>query len=764
MAQSPVAPRAKRRPGSALRAHIAIALAIGAFLLCSVGPATAQDTPTSTTPASDSGTPASDSGTPTPGSSTSTPAGSETSGTVDFEACTATDNPPIDLAQALAQGLCPRGGDAKPAPGYLAGVLTLVEKNKAKKPKPLTVTFLPNGDSAISLSDPAKTPVHLPGTSNLVGLQSLPGKLASKEVVSLVFRALLAPGEPVSAVDGTLVVRLGKKTKLVPVMGAVRTFAGVAVDPTSLTMNAEDVTATVTLTGSDLVAFLRSGGTVTPTTTLHNDDGDSFQATLELPSADDVAASGDPNQANATVRLADSSPPAGKYTGKLPISNISAGAPAITVEADAQKSILWATLLVFVGVVIGGILRRLIVIAQRRSLLTATLQQSLDVYAYIHRHVHPNDQDETASWDLDDLLGGPPPYEAADSPTDDRLQGAPGVLASIRGARATTDLDEDADRVLDMVARIQRWLRLEPAAQLLVKAEAEYASMPLQFVKDSKPELLLFGRKDNTQEQHEWADSNTRLESRTLLDAGKREPPDAKAADDLVARLLRQAAWHHHYCEAWKALSVADSTRDAERKRLWELDQALVSNNKTVLTRTAEEQDAFDAKLSAFDVKFTAPHKPNKPGPDGRPEDFTQVDWDASPNLFTGWATLDGRSYGQLTRRAATSARALFWPEFGREFDVLNWRDLFWSLLVAGAASAAYIVPKYGDTWGTTTDLIGAVVAGLIGNVAIDWVALPIFQSLRVRSSTPAAPSTPAAQPAPAAGAAASTSGTAAQT
>lgn len=79
----------------------------------------------------------------------------------------------------------------------------------------------------------------------------------------------------------------------------------------------------------------------------------------------------------------------------------------------------------------------------------------------------------------------------------------------------------------------------------------------------------------------------------------------------------------------------------------------------------------------------SVPQLPEPPTPAG----LTDVVWSASPNLFTGWATLDGKSHGQPVRQAAA------------------WNDL-----------------------------VTAFVAGLVGHVVVKWAALPAFQSLRLRA------------------------------
>jgi hypothetical protein len=50
-------------------------------------------------------------------------------------------------------------------------------------------------------------------------------------------------------------------------------------------------------------------------------------------------------------------------------------------------------------------------------------------------------------------------------------------------------------------------------------------------------------------------------------------------------------------------------------------------------------------------------------------------------------------------------------------------------------ASVVYLVTVYSDTWGSLTDLLTAVAAGFGTAIAVQWAALPIFQSLRLRAA-----------------------------
>ncbi len=526
----------------------------------------------------------------------------------------------------------------------------------------------------------------------------------------------LPPGEPATAIDGSLTVGVeGEKPSTVPVTGAMRPFKGVSVAPSKLSMTSDDDAEEVTLAGPDLVEFLRFGSFEGPTATLYSDAGDTTSATLELPSAETVASSDNPNRSVATVVVDDADPPPGKYTGKLSLTNLSTDAAAVEIELHSHRGFPLLVVLVLAGVIAGGVLTRLATTAVRRRLLRAILEQTVDAY----RHVLGTGA--TKSWRLEDLLGEDPLQGGASpGPVTGRLQGLPALRDSIETARSSADLDEDADRVLDMIARMQRWLRVEPLARRL--------SIVAERSPSADPEGL------------KWSISKTLRDTRALLETVRREPADVAKADDLVGHLLFQIEWHNGLAAAWDAnLDDADHTEAVKG-----LDEALGTESK-VASRTGEEQDVLEGQLRALVQRLPGGTVPSLPAVPGDPEQgqelengITPVKWDASSNLFTGWATLDAQSYGQLTRRAATSARAQYVPsacDMVAEVGKIRLPDLGWTLVALTIASIAYGAAEYDDTWGTCQDLATAFLAGVLGKVTVNWAALPIFQSIRLRAS-----------------------------
>lgn len=562
--------------------------------------------------------------------------------------------------------------------------------------------------------------------------------------------------EAASSIDGRLLISAeGEKPLAVPVSGEARSFEEVTVTPSMLVFDSTEDEAKLTMEGAELVEYLRSYGGEELPVTLHDDGGETATATLALPSPpaeDEDRASGADreedrvNRAKATVTLSGD-PAAGKYTGKLTLPGLPAEAGAVSLELNESRSFICAALIfllmmlvVFAGIYITGISTRIVTMATRRTRLTDVLAQTHKPFVHVVRRSEKQDdkKPKIASWRLDDLLGEDPAEDREPAPPAGKLQGLPALEQSISTARSSADLDEDAARVLDMVARMQRWLRVEPLARRLALLEAKVGPA------GELPEERKNGKdgKDEPIDALAWNDSNTLRDTRALLAMARREPAEAKAADDLVARLLFQVEWHSRMSAAWDA--AWNAKEDARRpKEVRALEEALGSESK-VAKRDTGEQDGLTARLAGLLAKHDDIEVEEIGEIDGEEIDeqgstlgITPVKWDASAHLFTGWATLDGQSYGQLARRTATSSRERYLPDRNAIKGELRFHDAdwAWTFAILAFASAAYGVTVYNDTWGSCQDLATAFLAGSLGKVTIDWAALPIFQSVRLRKA-----------------------------
>ena len=643
---------------------------------------------------------------------------------------------------------------------YRGGKLTVLVRNTTEKEKTVEVEYLPKG---------ATEPQTLPGDCDrvfLVGCDiespSSPGEgsewpltVEGHKSISLSIGFALPLSESAGAIDGTLVVSTeGEKPLSTAVSGEERSYKNVTVSPSTLPVDSSDKgDAKLALEGSELVEYLRSHGGEEAAATLFDDDGgDTAKATLKVPTVGEVeggdagASAHDQNEGLNRVEAVvtvTGDPSPGNYTGKLALPGLPADSGTASIELHQHQSCVCAVLtfllmlaIVLAGILVIGIGTRIVTMASRRKLLTDVLADTHSPFVYVARR---KNDDKTpmkiASWHLEDLLG----TELGEQPLGNRLQGLPALERSIEQARSSADLDEDAERVLDMIARMQRWLRVEPLARRLALLATKVKASPELPEEEEEKD----GKKE-TKEAIAWADSRTLRDTMALLEMARREPADAKAADDLVARLLFQVKWHNGIAAAWDE----GATTPDRAKELRALEDAL-GEKSTVAGRDLDEQDGLAGSLE----QLLAKHEVEVPdieaiegedvGTKGGELGITPVDWEASSNLFTGWATLDGQSYGQVARRAASSSRGNYmpglddvWREVWSGKDRAEQKaDLAWTLVILAFASAAYAATTYSETWGSLDDFATAFLAGSLGKAAVDWAALPIFQSVRLRKA-----------------------------
>jgi hypothetical protein len=625
-------------------------------------------------------------------------------------------------SQGASGERCPASPKGSSAVAYVSGTVALTVVSSSDVLLSLqyvrtvdgSVTQLPGTSTDICLLAPVDTCAGMAG----------PIQLSKRQPTVLVLRFAQAASKPSSDLDGTLVFSAAGVTStsktpaggpVISVTAATQAFGAIRIEPPTLVLsNGADTTGTVDLVGPGLPALLSQPGLGMPKVRLGGGDPNGPVATLTLPAS--AATRAEPDRVTATVSLS-AFPSPGKYTGTLALSDTAPNPPTLSVEVDSHRSEWLAFGLLVGGVLVGALAQPLFTLIRRRSMMRSALHESVAAYKKVcHQPV---------AWDISDLVG---------QGRRGRLQGAQAVRVSIGEARSTVDLDEDNDRVLNIVARIQRWLRAEPAARRL------------SGVVDQDPPAT------DDRVELPWSKSNTSLDSYILLEAARSEPPNADAADDVVARLLRQTEWHHALRFLWTQTGDNVSAADLEA-----LDgQGQTPAIPDVLTRTAADQDRLNAALrKRLRLLGVAPREVPSPL---TPPGLVKPSWTASPDLFIGWATLDGPSYGQLRSQSRSTSRALLnrprlpgWPSIGRR----AWSAVLGSAVVAvivGVVSLSYLPTVYSATWGNMADILTAIAAGLGGHVVINWAALPLFQSHRLRAIAAAAPpATPAPAPTPAA-------------
>ena len=650
-----------------------------------------------------------------------------------------------DSARTVQLQLCPRApvdsgpelACVKDSEGcYRGGRLTVrVRDEGAGADEPLTVSYLRNGAAPVELSGDESEPVFL------LSETQEPPTLSGRQPLDLSIGFALGPGKAAATLSGSLVLTAGDGTPVaLPVTVETRVFSGLTVSPSTLSIDSGEPDPDLTVEGPELAEYLESHGGEELSTTLRGDGDNTPVATLKLPTA------GEATRVTAAVTISGA-PEAGTYTGKLTLPELAADTGTTSIELQQHRSCLTSVLifagmlaLVLLGILLTGFATRVVTMASRRKLLTDVLGQTYAAFVYVVRRRGDDDKAiQIASWRLDDLLGEDPAEEGEEAAQENRLQGLPALRESIETARSSADLDEDAERVLDMVARMQRWLRVEPLArQLALVARFDPGGgLP----KDSEETE---DGKTKDLDALMWHDSRTLRDTRALLEMARREPADAEKADDLVARLMFQIEWHRKMAAAWQAARGAEQHLKRS-KEIRALEKALGDESK-VGTRDIEEQDGLSAQLQGVVEEHENDVHPREIGDiegeeidaKGRALGITPVVWKASPNLFTGWATLDGQSYGQLTRRAATSSRSRYIPELSsiaHEGARFGAADAGWTAAILLFAAVTYGAITYSESWGSTKDLATAFLAGSLGKVTIDWAALPIFQSVRLRKA-----------------------------
>lgn len=629
---------------------------------------------------------------------------------------------------------------------YRGGELTVLVRNGGPQAAELEVQYLRDrGGPPISLPGSPEEEVFLLEDERPTTTADL--SLEAEAQLPLPIGFALPVDESASALDGVLVVSAtGEKPLALPVKGEARSLEEVTVAPSTLPIDSSDGDGVITLGGPKLVEYLRSYGGEETAATLYRDDGETAKVTLTLPTAGEAEKDGAATGGVEAAVTLSGDPGAGKYTGKLALPGLPADSGTVTVELQQHRSCLRSTLiflgmlaLVLLGILLTGFATRIATMASRRKLLTDVLAQTYKAFVYVvKRKDDDGEQIKVVSWRLDDLLGEDAAAEGEEAAQENRLQGLPALKESVKTARSSADLDEDAERVLDMVARMQRWLRVEPLARqlALVAGFDPGGGLP----KDSEE------TEDGKTKQLTallWDDSRTLRDTRALLEMARREPADAEKADDLVAHLMFQIEWHRKMAAAWKAAREAEQhlKRSKEIRAL----EKLLGEESKATTRDVAEQDGLSAQLEGVVSKHDEVH-PRKIGDiEGEEIDdkglalgITQIVWQASANLFTGWATLDGQSYGQLARRAATSSRARYmpgWDAIAREAGRFDKADAGWTFAILVFAAVTYGTTTYSESWGGAKDLATAFLAGSLGKATIDWAALPIFQSVRLRKA-----------------------------
>lgn len=658
--------------------------------------------------------------------------------TVPLSGCqTATPSPnnkePSTWAQAVDEGRC----YSMPNSGKLVaiGQVLLAAQNANAFPVSIRLKYV-GEDGHVTQLTYCSTPVQVyeaPSSTKRCGpLVHRPTRISvgAHTIATLPLRFALKSEESLQALHGAVYVVDSDHTLVVPVTAAVDGLANVQFEPSTIHLSTNSWGAPRArhfpgvLHGPSANGVLTSGASRSTTVSLigpgvkdvlarqppsprkillHDDQGDIAELELEgFKSVGDQTGTSDPLQAIATLRLVNHPHP-GSYSGRFVPSELAFDAPVLNIQIDAHLPAWFAVVCVFLGVILAMIVAPLAVLRRRAAELHKALDHAVDRYRLAADNLDEGLSWDDVLWNLNDVA------TRSNVDTVGAVSMAEALSRKIAGERDGEDLDEDRKEVLEVTTHLARWLRIAPAALRLHQTAANGSAIRT---------------------------SRTASDSLLLQRALKSEPKDVPAADDLVARVLHQAWWHRIYYKAHAAAARKNKTQQGKKLKaeLTALDRDL--EKPDALTRTFQEQCGLDARLLEISQQLKVELEPDFPElPVHPPADRTAaltVNWAASPNLFSGWSTLDKAGFRDL--RVETEHRHR--PTLEKPTSA----EWLWSLFFTLVTSIAYALTIYNSTWGSLEDILTALTAGFAGAVTLK-IALPIFESQRLRQ--PALSSSP---------------------
>lgn len=602
---------------------------------------------------------------------------------------------------------------------------------------------------------------------------TLPKSASPGDLAGIVVLQPLADGAP----EGTR-FELG-------VTGTASALKGVSIQPEKVAIKVvggvgpwnspSHTSAGVQLTGPG-VPSLFAAGTAPPSLDLllRSDNGDEAHATL----SGLTQSKSNPAVATGTVEVDGDLGP-GKFEGTTPISSLSADAPRLAITVESGNSFVLALLVVLAGAIIGGAIYLASNRRRRKELLRDQVKSLLDNYESTLKQVKASRNDaELSLWTLNAYLGKDPKqwYRIKWNAVLDFDGAVQTIWSNIHWARAESDLDEVAGQVDELRARIVRWITVANSIAELERV----TKLELSSIADDL-----------------WSDRETPRDTERLLELIRAiEPADDEAAKDLIDRINRQSCWHEAFAEAWHAKAVLTLDMTTKPSKYDANAHAMLASLdlKTLDTkacpeskRSAEAQVDLKLELTRCMKKIRATYK----GPAGDlklpgPAPVAAMVAPAPTLSLVATAAESEVPLEAIVEEGLTEAdrKELESPQLGdglrgtsasghdgqrnpTAFRAIAKRDFFWTFAIALVSAAAYIPTFYTPTWGSWTDYVGAFAAGFLGKAAINWAALPLFQSLRPAKAastegtapssvsnaastvaTPAAPAAPVVAPA----------------
>jgi hypothetical protein len=464
---------------------------------------------------------------------------------------------------------------------------------------------------------------------------------------------------------------------------------------------------------------------------------------------------GDPSrvdEANARVTLLGNTPPAvGKYGGVIAISHLLADSPSIKVEVESRVWEVWAVILVGFGVVGSGIVFQVLPVRQRRRTVRSAIRER--IYA-LHQQIQklpPSLRQAPVVIALEQQID-PSEYKRSKHYEQLSAEDPKSILGAADWARSEEDMAEVVKVAGEFVVVSCRW---ETALAQLGKLEVALLEPVRGFSRDFS---------------YSKAAKGSREAVRRAASGGPR---------DLLTVPLR---WYLRLVEAWRLretlVGLPAPIGEAARKvDLSSLDKSATSYP----SRTLAGRRSLDARLEStiYELETLRRKAAELPGaarieqlatrePEPRAEapapPVATVASDPSMIVSLAADPIEPSSAeGEKSARPPVPATygatltTIIEPvsgelaDFIRKYAQRAWlrrrpsrvlrrarpTDLLVTLGVVVITSLAYTATIYNNEWGNFDDLVGALGAGFIGHVTLNWGLLPIFRSvvLRVKAS-----------------------------
>jgi hypothetical protein len=418
----------------------------------------------------------------------------------------------------------------------LVGHLDLLVRDEATVGGTLAISYFAEGDGT------AAGPQAVSGAAQ---------SISAGGVASIDLAAKLPSSAPPSDLRGTVRVQLVHEGHAigtpveVSVQGQGPTLQGIVIVPSKVVIGAVDWlgpfeisrkhTAKVELRGPTVPLLFRVRQHVEIGTRLQSSRGHEIKAELSLhPSASA------PDVAEGTISVKGGISP-GTYRAELPLTNLSAGGPAVSVEVKFGHGFIWALLAVLAGAILGGAVYLASGLRRRKTLLQQCLRQTLEEYLQVRKGLEESSlTKENPLWSTR-FLGAPSSWFRGAWTALPDIEGVPGVWTELRWSRNESDLDEGQKDMEALLSRLRRWTRVAEPGTVVVLQSAGYLT-------------------PSNAPNKEWSNTKTDEDTECLLrELADTEPKDLAGADALLGRVERQARWHALFARAWHVRSTLEN-------------------------------------------------------------------------------------------------------------------------------------------------------------------------------------------------------------